>query len=136
MTPRLFRQLLVAWWVVGVISLSVGVWSDATLPQALRAFVDAQANHAPSRDMAVLAIGLPLVLWNTYELYHFRPRARLVMVALTVVATVFGVLDGPYVDSGLAAAFETASDMIFGAIVVGVFGTPLAQRFREGPSAA
>jgi hypothetical protein len=136
MNPRMFRLLLVAGWAMIAITFVVGLRTDVTLPTPLREFVTTRTQQMPWWRVEIGAIVVMIALWNTYELFHFRPRGRPILLVLIALAVFSTPLWGPMIASGWVGPSQTLAWMIPGAVAVAAYSPPLTERFLPGVRAA
>jgi hypothetical protein len=134
--PRLFRQLLIAAWALELLGGVLSAFTDPHLAPPLRAYLEARAQQMPSATPIVILLFLIASLWNAYELYCFKKRARLVFPALVVVGYALVAITGPRVFSGWDEACFGIAQTILGGLLVATFLAPLSARFVRPDGAA
>lgn len=135
MTPRIYRTLLIASLAFGII----GAVFDSVVPSALpEAFSQAQEAYDTSQETSSFLLlgvaGLVLLIAGVASfvgLYRFRTWAPGLAIVTTVLAMPITILIGPMAMSGWAMTFEELSSMLWGAVVVLPYLSPLKERFAR-----
>lgn len=135
MTPRIYRTLLLASLAFGII----GAVFDSVVPSALpEAFSQAQEAYDTSQESSSFLLlgvaGLVLLITGVASfvgLYRFRSWAPVLAIVTTVLAIPITILIGPTAMSGWAMTFEELSSMLWGAVVVLPYLSPLKERFAR-----
>jgi hypothetical protein len=127
MTASRFRQLVLALWGLALLYALASAFGEHTLPQALRSYVTARRVSAFEAVMAAIAVVVGV--WNSYELYHFRRRSRVVFLVYLSAWFLFVPWLPPTVESSWAFALSCLEQMAVGALVVAMFWSPVADHF-------
>ena len=133
MTISLYRALLVASLVVGVVSAALDPLFPGLLPEQFHA-AQASQDEALStpRLLALSALGVvALVLYvaSLYGLYRFRPWAPRIALIGTAFTLVIFPLSGAFAQSGFAVAASYLASYMWGAAVVLAYVPPLSAQF-------
>jgi hypothetical protein len=129
------RVLIVGEIVFGVLSLVVSAFTQVTLPEPLREYLELEA-QAPitKRDLFLLAFGvllLVMVLISSIGLFVFWRPARLLYLIATVFGVVITPLLGPAVRTGWDTPLEETASITAGAILALVYFSPLRVLFEK-----
>ena len=128
LSKRSLRIMVVTDLLLVALSVIVGIMSEASLPEPLRAYEEAQAeaDTTPSQWIAI-AVGIPLIiamLIACVGLLVFWGPARPLYLATVIVAILLTPLAGPYVSTGWAQAIDQASFIITGVVLAVIYFSP------------
>ena len=136
---RLFRVLIAAQIGLVVLAIAASVRLEATLPEPLRAYQQAQLDTPfASKAVAFAALGIPLlaamvVAW--IALLRFWRIGPWLYLATTVAGIALTIATGPSVTTAIETTLDTASSVVAGAIIAMAFFSDVAGRFRANTSA-
>jgi hypothetical protein len=129
MTTGRFRYLVLSLWGLLLLYALASTIGQRTLPDALRSYV--AARPVSTLDVLVAAIVVLVSLWNSYELYHFRGRSRVVFLVFIACSYLLAPLLPPMVEPSLAYAFLSLQSVVVGALIVAMLWSPVAPRFTD-----
>jgi hypothetical protein len=136
----LLRTLIVAEFVLGIVSIVVSLLTESSLPEPLQTYLAEEAEaDITTRDIVMLATGIPLLillLVSSIGLFSFWRPARILYVITTVVGLLGMPFFGPYVDSGWGAMFEEAAIIISGMILAMIYFSPVKDLYEKTKIAA
>ncbi|MDA1143275.1 MAG: hypothetical protein O3B01_32355 [Planctomycetota bacterium] len=129
------RTLIVAGFGLGIISVVVSLLTESSLPEPLRAFLDAESEaEVTAREMILLAAAIPLiilVLVSTIGLFFFWRPARILNLISIVAGLILTPFFGPYVDAGWGMTFVEAATIISGVVLALVYFSPLKDLYDK-----
>jgi len=128
MTPRVFRLLVVGFWLLFGAYFSAHSMTAGQLPLA----ISAAAQHQPPVPAWQTWIGLLNLLvsiWNAWELIYFKRRARWVFVAVVAVGLVDSLWGPLMIEAPAATLTILLQSMVAGALLVAMFFSPVAKEF-------
>ena len=129
----LFRALLVASVVIGLIGSFIDVVFPSLIPEPVNKAFEALPD-APMPAMMIAGLLVIVTFGGTIAaivgLYFFQPWSRSLAVAMTLLTLLFYPLMGASVQSGWAALFLEISTTLWGAIVAISYVSSLSARFE------
>ena len=133
MTPKLFRDLLIAYLVLSMFSVALNQVFGNLMPEAiLHARHDSYKNLSPLSINSILFFSLVAFVGGIVSvigLYLFRPWAPRLAVIVTVLALFIWPIQGFNVSTGYSTVLSSLSTTIWGAILAIVYFSPLKERF-------
>lgn len=134
LTPRIFRQLILASIAATVAAIVIELGFPELLPESIRQ-ANAELVNEPLGIWTLLAVGLAtlastvICIVNTVALYAFRSWARKMNVALCLLGILVMPAFGPAVSSGLGRSLMDLSWLLWGAVTALSFVPPIHERF-------
>lgn len=129
------RTLIVAEIALLIIGLVVSLLTESSLPEPLRAFLDAEAKaEMTAKEMMMFAATIPLLillLVSSVGLFFFWRPARSLYLIATVAGLLLAPFFGPYVDAGWATAFDEAAILVSGVILALIYFSPLKDLYEK-----
>jgi hypothetical protein len=134
------RTLIVGEIVLGIVSIVVSLLTRSSLPEPLRAFLDAESKAEMTAGvLSLLATTIWLIILSlvaSIGLFFFWRPARilyLIAVAANLLLTPFS---GPYVDAGWGTTFLQAGFIVSGFILALIYFSPLKDLYEKPKIAA
>ena len=135
MTKGKFRWVITASIVASILGIIADFIMEASLPEPLRDYLNAQSEaDLTTRDAIVAVVSLLfLVAWVVaiIGLYCFWQFARPLMVIVLIGGIIVSVVIGPTVQSGLASAFYYVDTVLSGMILALSYTTPVRTWFEK-----
>ena len=135
MTKGQFRWLITASIVASILGIMTDFIMEASLPESLRDYLNAQSEaDLTTRDAIVAVVSLLfLVAWVVaiIGLYCFWQFARPLMVICCIGGIIITAVIGPTVQSGLTTAFYDVSTILSGMILALIYTTPVRTWFEK-----
>ena len=135
MTKGQFRWLITASIVASILGIMTDFIMEASLPESLRDYLNAQSEaDLTTRDAIVAVVSLLfLVAWVVaiIGLYCFWQFARPLMVIVLIGSIIISVVIGPTVQSGLTTAFAVVDTLLSGMILALIYTTPVRTWFEK-----
>jgi hypothetical protein len=134
MTERRFRALLFAYLLTLVAGLCIAAMPGLVpepLESALREVPELVADGAL---LPAVLLGVPILVASIASivgLFLLKPWSRSLAAWTTVATLPLYVLAGPSVMSGIGSAIHDVSSMLWGAILLATFVSPLSDRFSR-----
>ncbi|MEK7855071.1 MAG: hypothetical protein AAB288_03200 [Acidobacteriota bacterium] len=129
------RTLIVAEIFLGIISIFVSLLTESSLPEPLRAFLEAESEaEVTAREMMMLAVGIPLIVLlfvSSIGLFFFWRPARILYLITVGIGLLLTPFFGPYVDAGWGTTFEEAAVIVSGVILALVYFSPLKDLYEK-----
>ena len=129
------RILVVAEIVLGIISIVVSLLTESSLPEPLRAFLDAESEaEITGREMILLAAAIPLIILlivSSIGLFLFWRPARILYLITIVTGLLLTPFFGPYVDAGWGTTFQEAAIIVSGIILTLIYFSPLKDLYEK-----
>jgi len=137
----LLRTLVVLEFSLAILAGAVSWATESSLPEPLRAYVQAQAEREwPDRYLVMLAaIGGPLLLAYVVAsvgLFLFWRPARPLYLVTVIGGVLLTPALGPYVDSGWGEMLGAVGGMVTGAILALIYFSPLKELYEGGSTAS
>ena len=127
MTPRVFRLLLLAFWLLFAAYFLFHSITLAQIPAALRA--PTQHQPTPAWQQWIGGLNFLVSIWNTVELFFFKRRARWIYIVVLAVGLVNSLGGPPMIEPPAAALWVLLQSMVAGALLVAMFFSPVASLF-------
>ena len=136
MTPRVFRLLLVGFWLLFGAYFIAHSATAAQVPSDITAAAGHQA-PVPVWQGWIGGLNLLVSIWNTWELIYFKRRARWIFVAWLAIGLVNSLWGPITVEAPAALLAMLLQSMVAGALIVAMFFSPIAGQFarRRGDAA-
>ena len=135
MTKGKFRWVITASIVASILGIIADFIMEASLPEPLRDYLNAQSEaDLTTRDAIVAVVSLLfLVAWVVaiIGLYCFWQFARPLMVIVLIGSIIISVVIGPTVQSGLTTAFAVVDTLLSGMILALIYTTPVRTWFEK-----
>ncbi len=135
MTSRLFRQLILAWWSLGIVCIAVTLITQRFLPTELVNYLDSVGKRDPTFiEWTAIGLGLGLflvVVVASVGVFRFRRWGRSLFLWSHVLVLIPSVLVGESIMSGWAATFNYLYSILTGGILFTMFLPPIALFFEE-----
>jgi hypothetical protein len=131
MTTKLFRQLIVAWWLIMLISVIVDLATEQYLPPELVYYLES----AKPSTLEWFATGFILigVLVASIGLYRIKRWGRTLFLWVNVLSLILSPLFGVGISSGWALVGYGLSSILSGGILFTTYLPPIANHFDKNP---
>ena len=135
MTPRLFRQLIVAWWALGIVCVLVILVTERYLPAELLHYIDSVANTDPTAfEWIIIALGFVLLLLliaASIAAFRFKRWGRSLFLWINVVSLGFSPVFGESILSAYAATICYLYAVLTGGILFTMYLPPIGPFFES-----
>ena len=136
MTPKLFKQLLIAWWILGIVSIVVTLLTERYLPIELIAYLDSVAETEPSFvEWTALFVGFILfvaMIVASFGVFIFKPWGRMLFLWSNVFVLPLSPIFGPSVLSGWAVTVGFAWSVLTGGVLFTMYLPPISYLIEQG----
>ena len=133
MTPKLFRDLLIAYLILSIFSVMLNQVFSALIPEdILHARHDYYENLSALSKISALSFSLVSFMGGIVSvigLYLFRPWAPRLAVIITILTFFIWPIQGIIVATGYSPVLSSLSTTVWGAILAIVYFSPLKERF-------
>ena len=131
MTRQWFRNLIVLWWFLIVVTLLVQMKEDAALPQAASDLLDANAEATMTPiNAAVSFFSAGMLLIASIGLSLFRKWGRSLFVVGTVLSLTLSPLYGTMVSTPWAGTLSMFELLLNGGLLFMIYLPPVSQMFE------
>lgn len=137
MTPKQFRDILIAYLFLSIFAGTFDHFFSALIPEALLQAQNAsEANRSAVSLIFVALLSTIAVVGGIVSvagLYLFRPWAPRLAVVVTVLALFIWPFQGVCISSGYSIVLSSLSTTLWGIILASAYFSPLKERFVANP---
>ena len=135
MNRQSFQKLIIAYVVLAVPAMFVDTIVPTLIPAPLRQAQQAPEAEASTLSLVVLVLGLVLLLVGLVVallgLFRFRKWGRTAALIFTAISLLAQPFVGATVQSGLTSALLGVTSIIWGAVLLAAYYSPVAREFGE-----
>jgi hypothetical protein len=130
-----FRILVVTDLVLILLVAVVGLVSESSLPEPLRAFEQSRAEaDMTTSEWIIVGVGVPLIVAifvASFGLMFFWRNARSLFSVTTILALLVVPFGGPYITTGFGSALESLSCGFTGFLLAIIYFSPIKEKFKK-----